>query len=92
MSLESEPQPLPICSALPVTKPPSPSPRYISSRPSSARARMSGLPSPEKSPPASSAVNDCQPEPIWALPANPPEPSPRYISSAPSVVRARMSG
>ena len=53
---------------------------------------MSGLPSPEKSPPASSAVNDCQPEPICARPAKPPCPSPRYISSAPSLVRASTSG
>ncbi len=87
-------QPEPICSALPVTQPPRPLPRYMSSAPAALRARMSGLPSPLQSPGASSAVKPCQPEPIcsaWPV-RKPPSPSPRYISSAPSDVRARMSG
>ena len=57
---------------LPVTQPPSPSPRYISNVPSDWRASTSGLPSPVKSPGASSAVNGPQPPPICCADAGGP--------------------
>src|SRR5215207_8524324 len=93
-SAVNDSQPPPITSALPVAQPPAPFPRYMSSRPSDARASTSGLPSPLQSPGASSAVNDSQPEPICSpVPVTQlPSPSPRYISSAPAAVRGRRSG
>ena len=57
-------QPLPIASPVPVTNPPRPSPRYMSSPPSERRASRSVRPSPLKSV-ASSAVKEPHPLPIW---------------------------
>src|SRR5215218_8058281 len=86
-------QPEPIFSAVPVAKPPKPSPRYMSSAPSDCRASRSGRPSPLKSPELNTAVNAPQPAPIGSpvAVAKPPVPVPRYCSSRPSGPTARTS-